>query len=393
MRITKISVTGLFGMFDHEIPLNQESRITIVHGPNGVGKTVLLGMLDGLLKLDYILFSMIRFNEFRVEFDSGNSITLSKQENSGMISYSYEDKTGARLGTFRPKRISAWPMILQSERRYWMQKDRWRQEDRLSKIANESLYVLVPALRTLVFGKTPGWLKQIRKNIQTSIVQTQRLDQGMKLSPPVYGVLIVPTILVLFLTIWMAGWQAASSTFFWLVALAVIVGVVVGVVIVILMVLFPHFRKFIRELIVVAEPRTGSVLEVGSDGEASPQEEMFENLVNDRLEMKSVDKDKDSKYIFRGSDGNHIPEWLLASGEKQLLHIYFHLLFKVESGTLVIIDEPEISLHVRLQREFLNDLQLIVELQDIDIIVATHSPQVVADKHHWLVELDFPGEH
>ena len=41
MRITKISVKGLFGMFDHEIPLNQESRITIIHGPNGVGKTVL----------------------------------------------------------------------------------------------------------------------------------------------------------------------------------------------------------------------------------------------------------------------------------------------------------------------------------------------------------------
>ena len=30
MRITKISVKGLFGMFDHEIPLNQESRITIM---------------------------------------------------------------------------------------------------------------------------------------------------------------------------------------------------------------------------------------------------------------------------------------------------------------------------------------------------------------------------
>ena len=45
MRITNISVKGLFGMFDHEIPLNQESRITIVHGPNGVGKTILIHLI------------------------------------------------------------------------------------------------------------------------------------------------------------------------------------------------------------------------------------------------------------------------------------------------------------------------------------------------------------
>ena len=53
MRITKISVKGLFGMFDHEIPLNQESRITIVHGPNGVGKTVLMELVHSLFHYEY----------------------------------------------------------------------------------------------------------------------------------------------------------------------------------------------------------------------------------------------------------------------------------------------------------------------------------------------------
>ena len=38
-------------MFDHEIPLNQESRITIIHGPNGVGKTVLMRMVSWLVSL------------------------------------------------------------------------------------------------------------------------------------------------------------------------------------------------------------------------------------------------------------------------------------------------------------------------------------------------------
>jgi predicted ATP-binding protein involved in virulence len=38
MRIQQISVNGLFGIFDHVIPLNMDERITIIHGPNGFEK-------------------------------------------------------------------------------------------------------------------------------------------------------------------------------------------------------------------------------------------------------------------------------------------------------------------------------------------------------------------
>ena len=50
MRIANVSVNNLFGMFDHEIPLNLESRITIIIGPNGIGKTILLTMLHSLFQ-------------------------------------------------------------------------------------------------------------------------------------------------------------------------------------------------------------------------------------------------------------------------------------------------------------------------------------------------------
>jgi predicted ATP-binding protein involved in virulence len=39
MRIRKLSIEGLFGMFNHVIPLHTDERVTIIHGPNGVGKT------------------------------------------------------------------------------------------------------------------------------------------------------------------------------------------------------------------------------------------------------------------------------------------------------------------------------------------------------------------
>ncbi|MCB0909950.1 MAG: AAA family ATPase, partial [Nocardioidaceae bacterium] len=48
-------------------------------------------------------------------------------------------------------------------------------------------------------------------------------------------------------------------------------------------------------------------------------------------------------------------------------------------GQLVLIDEPEISLHVAWQRQFLNDLQRIAQLGEMRFIVATHSPQIVGE--------------
>ncbi len=48
MRVCRISVTKLFGVFDHVIPLNRDERITIIHGPNGYGKTVILQLLNAM---------------------------------------------------------------------------------------------------------------------------------------------------------------------------------------------------------------------------------------------------------------------------------------------------------------------------------------------------------
>ncbi|NET60165.1 MAG: excinuclease, partial [Symploca sp. SIO2E6] len=70
MRIQQISVSGLFGIFDHVIPLNMDERITIIHGPNGFGKTVMLKMLDGFVNSRYSVFRTIPFSQFKVEFDN-----------------------------------------------------------------------------------------------------------------------------------------------------------------------------------------------------------------------------------------------------------------------------------------------------------------------------------
>ncbi len=106
MRITKISVKGLFGMFDHEIPLNQESRITIVHGPNGVGKTVLLRLVHGLFNYDYMYIASIPFDLLKIEFINftrETSLFVEKIEENEKLTISYIDHSGKSEEMYQPE--------------------------------------------------------------------------------------------------------------------------------------------------------------------------------------------------------------------------------------------------------------------------------------------------
>lgn len=65
----------------------------------------------------------------------------------------------------------------------------------------------------------------------------------------------------------------------------------------------------------------------------------------------------------------------LSSGEKHILRILFDVMSVDQSSLL--IDEPEISLHLDWQREL---VKAIMELNpDLQLIVATHSPEVMAE--------------
>lgn len=75
-----------------------------------------------------------------------------------------------------------------------------------------------------------------------------------------------------------------------------------------------------------------------------------------------------------GANGGSIELARLSSGEKHLLRM---LVAGVDAErTVMLIDEPELSLHIDWQRELLGALEtLTVETQ---VIVATHSPEIMA---------------
>ena len=85
--------------------------------------------------------------------------------------------------------------------------------------------------------------------------------------------------------------------------------------------------------------------------------------------------------------GHPIPLSKLSSGEQEIIVLFYELLFEVPKGTLLLIDEPEISLHITWQRLFMEDLEQIVKMKSVTVIVATHSPQMISGNRQRQIDL------
>ena len=76
MRIEKIIVNKLFGIFDHEISLNMSDRITILHGKNGVRKTTVLRLVNGFFNSKYSELRAIPFEKLTIFFDDYTHLVI-----------------------------------------------------------------------------------------------------------------------------------------------------------------------------------------------------------------------------------------------------------------------------------------------------------------------------
>lgn len=105
---------------------------------------------------------------------------------------------------------------------------------------------------------------------------------------------------------------------------------------------------------------------------------LLEEIVNARLLRKSLHIDANNGLVVtRELDRSTVPLTALSSGEQHEIILMFDLLFNVKPGSLVMIDEPEISLHIGWQKKFIADVLRISALVGFQFVVATHSPQII----------------
>ena len=124
---------------------------------------------------------------------------------------------------------------------------------------------------------------------------------------------------------------------------------------------------------------------------------LFENLINQKpgLTDKDIFIDRstgDIKVKMFGRDDVLLPIEKLSSGEKNWLLLHFYLIFFTNNNSIILIDEPEVSMHVDWQHSFANNIMEICKEKNIQIIIATHSPDVINENFLLMSEMKKIGE-
>jgi len=116
--------------------------------------------------------------------------------------------------------------------------------------------------------------------------------------------------------------------------------------------------------------------------------DQFVELINRFLRDKRI-RIEVGKGISIVSDSNASlrPEYL-SSGEKQLLLLFCNVLTSSESASLFLIDEPELSLNVKWQRQLIDALTDITSGSPCQFILATHSIELLAKHRELVIKLD-----
>ncbi|MBR0274539.1 MAG: AAA family ATPase [Bacteroidaceae bacterium] len=105
------------------------------------------------------------------------------------------------------------------------------------------------------------------------------------------------------------------------------------------------------------------------------EKEHFQDLVDDLFSATGKTIDRTSNELFFNHLGERLTPYVLSSGEKQMLIILLTALVENREPYVLLMDEPEISLHIEWQQRL---LELITDLNpNAQIILTTHSPAVI----------------
>jgi len=122
--------------------------------------------------------------------------------------------------------------------------------------------------------------------------------------------------------------------------------------------------------------------------------EQIKNLINIFIRNMNdfyIDKHVDFNLVeglrIFSDQGQILPPSILSSGEKQLLLLFCHTIVASEKSSIVIIDEPEISLNVTWQRKLIRALLDCVGSGYLQLVLATHSLELLTQYNNHVAKL------
>lgn len=437
MRINKIKVENLFDTFTHEIEFNHKEKLTLILGQNGLGKTMVLRIIKAIFEGDFITLLNTQFSKIIVTLDENSFWQIDKSivDDIDQIHFTlFKGKDLIDTLDFKGFQQN-YNKLLNLLRKYLPKKfirideDKWL--DRRTDIIYSEAEIFhdhkkyIPEDIRQEFPIYPDWISDVIKNQEVALIETQRLltitkeatntryrehSSTYKNTVEEYSEHLAEQIRVQ-----LAESSELSTKLDRTYPNRLIQQLKktsdisqeklnqelldlekkrerlnkVGLLDLKEEPLFISDREQdvqIREVLLVYIEDSKLKLEVYN--ELANKIELFLKIINDRFLKKNLTISRDNGFVFKSEiTENEIPLKSLSSGEQHILVLYYQLLFKLKEGTLLLMDEPEISLHLSWQKKIIDDLKEILKLNRMDVVIATHSPAVIGNKWGLTVEL------
>lgn len=445
-RISKITVNGLFGLFSHPISLNLNERLTIIHGANGLGKTVILRMVSALFDGAYMIFRRVPFESFVVDLEEGQSLvvtTVPASDERGQMSLPTGDvprHVCVQLKQDGKVTINHLPGAQRIPRRQWhidrietllpsltrVGPDTWR-DDRSGELLDlediiERFHDELPFANEA--SDEPKAIREVRRALNVRLIRTQRLDVddesrrssrgGPRSLPAVERNSNALTHHIRgILEEYAAVSQRLDRTFPLRLFQQKRTEEIPTIELRTRLSQLEERRRQLNELgFLESDTTLNQVPDEALDrrrdvlsiyvSDVEQKLAVFDDLarrvaellriVNERFKYKKLEVSRERGYVIRSSTGKELKPSDLSSGEQHELILVHELIFNTQKQSLILIDEPELSLHLEWQQRFLDDLQRISELSGFDVIIATHSADIIGSNWNLTVELRGPQE-
>lgn len=432
MRIKSLKIEKLFGCFDYDIDF-KDNNITIITGPNGYGKTKCLNIIDAIFNQKFYLFFNLDFEKISLALNNEQILHINKGtgENTNNITIYDNEHNSYHLNN--KKILSFWkrklPFLEQADGDLMLD-NRVERTLTLDEVYAEYAGKFPNSLQSFMAeNKIPEWLETLVNSLNVYMIVDQRLISKEPFVEDRYGrpsrneTNYVKTIEKFakklsdeFAKISRNASRKASEldSLFPLKLIKNSEGgkaTDINTVQTALNEITTKRKKLIdfrlenatnepKELKLKPEEieKNINALELYIEHENKKlaiydnileKIELFQNVIESKeLANKKLQFDFEQGFYFKSLNSDkELPLSQLSSGEQHQIVLLYELIFNVEENTLLLIDEPEISLHVKWQMEFLKNLQSIIELKKMTIAIATHSPIIIGDQWDLVVDL------
>ena len=341
MMLKEFAIYGLFNEYDYKVSLN-EGAVTFIHSLNGFGKSTVMRLISDVLKGNVKEIGSAAFDRLDLKFDNGTSLIV-ENDSEGLLTQIQKNELEEELSADELKNIMDVVYI---------------SPDRTVLTINNEL---VPALSTYL-TELADTMRSAAENCELA---APKKKNGKKYSDDELE-FHSKDLKAKLDFIKQAGFEPNMPSGY----------------------RFPPSRFEIMEYRKDYEDLVASLDDyVDRFYFLAESVVVFMDIINDVYINKEVYINEKNILNVRMSNGTALPINKLSSGEKQMIIMTYLLLFRTKPGSIVIIDEPEISLHVAWQQKLGKTLTDIARLRDLQILVATHSPQIIHNDWDMAVEL------